>query len=162
MSEANAIIATDMFYAHWAGHRRLTRRVIEAFPEDKLFTFTAAPPMRAFGEIMNEVVGMVAPTLTGLATGKWEGDFTPLKGPERPADKATLLAAWDATTAVIEEIGPRIAPGRYAQVESAFGLPAQPNIDLIWYLLDNEIHHRAQGYVYLRALGIEPPAFYER
>ena len=30
------------------------------------------------------------------------------------------------------------------------------------YAVDNEIHHRAQGYVYLRALGIEPPAFYER
>jgi uncharacterized damage-inducible protein DinB len=26
----------------------------------------------------------------------------------------------------------------------------------------NEIHHRGQGYVYLRALGIEPPRFYER
>jgi uncharacterized damage-inducible protein DinB len=30
------------------------------------------------------------------------------------------------------------------------------------YAIDNEIHHRGQGYVYLRALGIEPPPFYER
>jgi uncharacterized damage-inducible protein DinB len=30
------------------------------------------------------------------------------------------------------------------------------------YWIDNEIHHRGQGYVYLRALGIEPPAFYDR
>jgi uncharacterized damage-inducible protein DinB len=30
------------------------------------------------------------------------------------------------------------------------------------YFLDNEIHHRAQGFVYLRELGIEPPAFYRR
>ena len=28
--------------------------------------------------------------------------------------------------------------------------------------VDNEIHHRGQGYVYLRALGIAPPAFYDR
>ena len=28
--------------------------------------------------------------------------------------------------------------------------------------IDNEIHHRGQGYVYLRALGKEPPPFYER
>jgi hypothetical protein len=34
---------------------------------------------------------------------------------------------------------------------------------LLFYVMDNEIHHhRGQGYVYLRALGIEPPAFYER
>ena len=25
---------------HWQGHRRLTRRVIEAFPEDKLFSYS--------------------------------------------------------------------------------------------------------------------------
>ena len=28
--------------------------------------------------------------------------------------------------------------------------------------IDNETHHRGQGYVYLRALGIEPPQFWER
>jgi len=28
--------------------------------------------------------------------------------------------------------------------------------------VDNEIHHRGQGYVYLRSLGITPPGFYER
>jgi uncharacterized damage-inducible protein DinB len=34
--------------------------------------------------------------------------------------------------------------------------------DLILYVVDNEVHHRGQGYVHLRALGIEPPAFYDR
>jgi uncharacterized damage-inducible protein DinB len=29
-------------------------------------------------------------------------------------------------------------------------------------VIDNEVHHRAQGYVYLRALGLEPPHFWER
>jgi uncharacterized damage-inducible protein DinB len=32
----------------------------------------------------------------------------------------------------------------------------------ILYLVDNEVHHRAQGYVYLRSLGIEPPMFWDR
>ena len=39
--------------------------------------------------------------------------------------------------------------------------PGRAN-DLILYVIDNEIHHRGQGYVYLRALGIEPPPFWER
>lgn len=30
------------------------------------------------------------------------------------------------------------------------------------YVLDNEVHHRGQGHPYLRELGIEPPAFYQR
>jgi uncharacterized damage-inducible protein DinB len=34
--------------------------------------------------------------------------------------------------------------------------------DLLLYVIDNEIHHRGQGYVYRRSLGVEPPAFYDR
>ncbi|MFS8616658.1 MAG: DinB family protein [Solitalea sp.] len=30
------------------------------------------------------------------------------------------------------------------------------------YLIDNEIHHRGQGFAYLRSLGIAPPFFWER
>ncbi len=60
---------------HWQGHRKLTRRVIEAFPADHLLTFSA-------GGMLN--------------------------------------------------------------------------------VIDNDIHHRGQGCVYLRALGIKPPAGYGR
>ncbi len=45
---------------------------------------------------------------------------------------------------------------------NAFGQYPGVLHDLILYVIDNEIHHRGQGYVYLRALGIEPPAFYDR
>jgi len=37
-----------------------------------------------------------------------------------------------------------------------------PIYNMILYWIDNEIHHRGQGYVYLRSLGIEPPAFWDR
>ena len=37
-------ITPEALLKHWEGHRRLTRRVIDAFPEDQLFTFTPAPP----------------------------------------------------------------------------------------------------------------------
>jgi hypothetical protein len=35
-------------------------------------------------------------------------------------------------------------------------------VQLLLYVIDNEVHHRAQGFVYLRALGVEPPPFYDR
>ena len=34
--------------------------------------------------------------------------------------------------------------------------------DLLFYIIDNEVHHRGQGFVYLRALGVEPPQFPDR
>ena len=40
--EATLFITPDALLAHWQGHRRLTRRVIDAFPDDKLFTFSVA------------------------------------------------------------------------------------------------------------------------
>jgi uncharacterized damage-inducible protein DinB len=43
-----------------------------------------------------------------------------------------------------------------------FGQYEFPIIENIFYFIDNEIHHRGQGYVYLRALGIEPPFFWTR
>ena len=74
------VITPEALLEHWQGHRRLTRRVIEAFQE------------------------------TVLAFDLYEGVL----------------------------------------------------YTLLLYVIDNEIHHRGQGYVYLRALGTEPPHFYER
>ena len=45
---------------------------------------------------------------------------------------------------------------------TAFGQWPGTGWSLLFYVIENEIHHRGQGYVYLRALGIEPPPFYER
>ena len=48
------------------------------------------------------------------------------------------------------------------ETATAFGQYPGTVQDLILYVIDNEIHHRGQGYVYLRAMGIEPPPFYDR
>ena len=48
------------------------------------------------------------------------------------------------------------------EIDKAFGEWEGPVYGLFLYWIDNEIHHRGQGYVYLRSLGIEPPAFYDR
>jgi len=159
----HVFITPEKLLEHWEGHRRLTRRTLEVFPEGQLFTFMPAPPMRSFGALALEVIHMVEPTLQGLLTGEWMtlDDWSEKqKGP--PPTKAELLGLWDEANKLIREEWPRIPVRRFHEIEPAFGLPPQPNRNLVLYLLDNEVHHRAQGYVYLRLLGIEPPAFYER
>jgi uncharacterized damage-inducible protein DinB len=47
-------------------------------------------------------------------------------------------------------------------VDTAFGQYKGPGYWMIFYAIDNETHHRGQGYVYLRSLGVEPPQFYAR
>lgn len=151
------VLSSDKLLEHWQGHRRLTRRVIEAFPDDKLFTFSVGS-MRPFSEMVMEFLKMAEPIVHGVATGKWvsKDDLG------SPHTKAELLELWDQSTAAINTIWPTIPPHRFAEVDKAFGQWESSGLHTILYGVDNEIHHRGQAYVYLRALGIEPPAFYDR
>ncbi len=113
--------------------------------------------MRTFAVLAMEFIGMAVPTLQGMINGEW-----PSAKPEPPATKADLLKLWDSTTEEIEKLWPTIPPARFHETDTAFGQWKMPIYGLLLYIIDNEIHHRGQGYVYLRALGIEPPPFYDR
>jgi uncharacterized damage-inducible protein DinB len=156
MTDTNAIISQQELLDHWQGHRRVTRRMIEAFPEDKLFTYSVGG-MRTFGELAGEMLGMAVPIATGVATGKW-GQWAESK----PTNKADVLKLWDESTAELDRVFKTIPPHRFQEVDTAFGQWKGTGIWMILYAIDNEVHHRGQGYVYLRSLGIEPPAFYDR
>jgi uncharacterized damage-inducible protein DinB len=156
MGEPMPFMTPDALLAHWLGHRRLTKRVIEAFPDDRLFTFSVGG-MRPFGAMALEMITMGAPMIRGAATGEWSAP-----GNRDPRPKAEVLRLWDESTGQMTSLWPHIPPTRFLETMTAFGQWTGPLHDLILYVVDNEIHHRGQGYVYLRALGIEPPPFYER
>ena len=157
--EAQTVLTPEEVLEHWQGHRRLTRRTIEAFPEDKLFTYSVGG-MRPFGELALEMLHMAEPGLRGIVTRKWEGYGDTHKA--APTTKKELLDLWDKTTEAINKLWPKIPEGRFHEVDKAFGMWEGPMYWSLMYFIDNEIHHRAQGYVYLRSLGIAPPAFWER
>ena len=130
--------------------------MIEAFPEDQLSTFSVGA-MRPFGAMAMELPGMAEPTVRGVVTGEWDPSF-----PEEPLSKGKILERWDESTKKIDELWPRIPPERFHERMTAFGQFEGIVHDLLLYIIDNEIHHRGQGYVYLRAPGVEPPPFYDR
>jgi uncharacterized damage-inducible protein DinB len=142
-------IPYDALLEHWQGHRRVTRRMIEAFPDDALFGFSIGG-MRPFSAMALEMIRMASAGVRGLATREW------------PITKAELLRLWDQTTAEIDGMWTRIPPQRFQEIDKAFGQWEGIVYGLFLYWIDNEIHHRGQGYVYLRALGSAPPAFYDR
>jgi uncharacterized damage-inducible protein DinB len=150
------VLSPTQFLAHWQGHRALTRRAIDAFPADQLFTFSVGG-MRPFGALANEMLGMAVPTIQGVITDEWAG-----YAEGAATTKEEVLAQWDATTAALETLFPQIPGARFQATMTAFGQWTMVGYALLLYVLDNEVHHRGQGYVYLRALGIEPPPFWER
>jgi uncharacterized damage-inducible protein DinB len=150
------VIPPAALLEHWQGHRRLTRRVIQAFPEDRLFTFSIGS-MRPFGAMALEMIMMAEPMVRGIVTGNWDQSIN-----RDPLPKKEILRLWDDSTEAINTLWPRIPPERFQETITAFGQYPGRVYDLLFYVFDNEVHHRGQGYVYLRALNIEPPPFYER
>jgi uncharacterized damage-inducible protein DinB len=155
-SQSPIVITPEGLLKHWQGHRHVTRRVIEAFPDDQLFTFSIGG-MRTFGALAMEILTMSVPLVRGMVNGDWNASWDRAELPKRE-----VLRLWDEATEEINALWPQIPPQRFQEQMVAFGQFPGVGYTLVLYIIDNEIHHRGQGYVYLRALGIEPPPFYER
>ncbi len=158
----SGFITSDSLLEHWQGHRRVTRKVIEAFPEQELFTYSIGG-MRTFAALSMELIGLAAPGIHGIAFGDWTFNNPPLtSNTPPPATKQEILDLWDMVTEEMNKVWPQISAERFHENDRAFGQYDGPVNSSVLYLIDNEIHHRGQGYVYLRSLGIEPPAFWDR
>ena len=103
----NPVIKPDQLLKHWQGHRGLTRRVIDAFPENDLFNYSIGG-MRTMSGYALEFLGMAVPTLQGITTGVWPTDDKS----EKPTTKAGLLKAWDDATGEINKLWANIRPER--------------------------------------------------
>lgn len=142
------------------GNRRLTIRTVQAFSEEDLFQYTPVEPMRPFEAMVRELIAIEDGYVRGIATGEWvyRGDHF-----KSFTTKAALLEASDTVRAETRQVWPRLTAERLVTVEQdPFHGGAMPHCDRLLYGLENEIHHRAQGFVYLRMRGTEPPAFWER
>lgn len=155
--EKTVIISKADLLEHWLGHRNLTRKTIEKFPEEELFNFSIGG-MRTFADLVKELLSIDAPGLDGIVHNKIEpyNHKLPLQ------TKAELLAQWDKDTPTLIDLYNQIPEERFHEDFNLFGEYKFPIVHNIMYFIDNEIHHRAQGFVYLRALGIEPPFFWDR
>jgi len=164
LTPAPTALTMDQLFNHWMGHRNLTRKMIEKYPEDQLFTFSVGG-MRPFSELVLEFLEMAIPSLHGAAYREWKkAEELPqlASWTTKPTTKQELLDRWDFSTKELQRIWKDLTPERLQEEDVAFGQWPGTMYWLLMYVIDNEIHHRGQGYVYMRALGIEPPYFWER
>ena len=152
------VITPSDLLTHWQGHRGLTRRVIEAFPEEAFFNYSIGG-MRTFAEMVMELLGIAAPGTKEIAIGETAELIEHIKHDNK---KAKILELWDQATEDINTYWAQIKPEQFQEKIKSFGQYEGTVWSSIFYFIDNEIHHRGQAYVYLRALDIEPPFFYER
>lgn len=145
----------------WDGHRRLTVRTARAFPPDKLMTFAPTEPLRPFAVMCDEIARIELAYIRGLAADHWKWD-PQVPAPAKDADGVVRFleetreythGVWDRITAETL-LAPRKDPFFFGDAKRPY--------DWLVYCVENEVHHRGQGFVYLRELGVEPPHFWER
>ena len=151
------VISHDRLLQHFQGHRDLTRRVIEAFPEKEFFEFSIGG-MRTAAQLANELLSIAAPAFEGILAN----DTNPHNEEQLFTTKEQCLRLWDVAGKRIDKAWPKFAELDLTQTVNLFGQYNFPIIQNILYIIDNEIHHRGQMYVYLRAIGVEPPFFWDR
>lgn len=151
-------MTTEQLLKDWQGHRNLTRRVIESFSEKELFEFSIGG-MRPFAKMAVEMISIGGTALKGIVENNMKAYS---EEAFKPTTKDEILKKWDEETETINHYFRQISEERFQETFNLFGEYEFPVYENILYFIDNEIHHRAQGYVYLRALGIEPPFFWER
>ena len=135
--------------------RALTRKVIEAFPEKDLFEFSIAN-LRLFSQMVEEFLMITNYILTETLREKHTPFYT--EG-QFPTTKTEVLALWDKATEIIDREWKEV--GDYTQSITIYQMTFT-FAQWILYAIENETHHRGQGYTYLRALGIDPPFFWAR
>ena len=151
---------------YWNNVRSVTMRFLDAFPADQL-AFRPVDTVFSARQQFQHLIASQAMFVRGWTTGTW--DF-----PWRDGQ-------WVATDLVDEAF--ETLPGLrrfYADthqqaMQFLLALPVRDgsrtcathvgtlSIDaMALYAIDEEIHHRAQLGIYLRCLGIQPPAFVQR
>ncbi len=145
----------------WNGHRNLTLWVARAFPPDKLCTYAPVGPLRTFGAMLDEIARIEQAYMRGLAEDRWSYDP---QDPPAPADAAAAVAFVEEAHAYTRSVWDRLPADMLLapRKDPFFFGDAKRPYDWLVYCVENEIHHRGQGYIYLRELGVEPPPFYVR
>lgn len=146
----------------WEDNRRLTNNVARALISADALDKTPVEGMRSFRQLLLEIWGMERAYARGLGHDDWHWQAPP--DTLQTASVEELLAFGREVREQTRQVWSTIPFASLTQVrpEPFWGGPEGTAMQWLTYALENEIHHRGQGYVYLRLLGQEPPAFYIR
>lgn len=68
-TQTASVITSAELLQHWQGHRKLTRRLIKAFPEKEFFEYSIGG-MRPFAKMVQELLGIAVPGIRQIVGGE--------------------------------------------------------------------------------------------
>lgn len=151
------IANVESFLAYWRSIRGRTRRVVAAIPEERM-EWAPEPGRWTLGDLVRHLAAlerwMFAENFAGRPS-RYAGH-----GPELASGKEAVLAYLDRmdeeTTAIVRELGD-------ARLRETCTTPGGAEL-AVWKwmraMVEHEVHHRGQIYLYLGLLGVATPPLY--
>lgn len=133
-----------------------TRRTIAAIPSDNL-DFRPAPGMMTVRELALHIVGNYTFLNAGLLKNVWDPATFRFPG-EYPTSDA-IVSKLDSVYEESREALSRVPDEAFERRVSPFGTE-QKTSSLLLGIAEHEIQHRGQLQVYLRLMGVTPPAVF--
>ncbi len=142
---------------HLQRYRGVTLQSLEFVPEEKL-GWKPSPESMSFAEQVLHIARVEMFYASGFFGGVWR--FEVLQEMPATLTKETLRKRLEEGRAYLMAQLERLEASRLDEVVRVPNVPVDwPLRGWLWYLLEHELHHKAQLAVYLRQLGVVPPFF---
>lgn len=148
------------FQEAWDKESATTLKVLRAFPEDK----TDLKPHPSSRSAKDLAWAFVFDGVAGSQAVQGEMKFPPPNMPEKPASWKAMISEVEKALKVMSD---RVRKVDDAQLNTTVKFVTGPKqmsdlrrMDVLWFLLNDTIHHRGQFSVYLRMAGGKVPAIY--
>lgn len=148
------------FQEAWDRESATTLKLLRAYPQDKI-DMKPHPTCRSAKEL---AWTFVFEGVGGAQAVQGEMKFPPPNMPAMPASWSGMI---DEVERALKHFGDRVKQVDEAQLNTTvkfFTGPKQISdlrrLDVLWFLLNDQIHHRGQFSVYLRLAGGKVPAIY--
>ena len=143
---------------HLLRYRGVTLQTLEYVPDDKL-PWKPGDDVRSVAEQFLHIARVNEFYARGLVDGDWNLP----RVAERPAEtdsRAFLQAELTSSRDLVDQKIATIQPASLGEVVTVPNVPIPWTLrDWLWYMVEHEVHHKAQLAIYLRQLGIMPPFF---
>ena len=148
MTTTAQVISKEDLLKHWQGHRNLTRRVIELFPQKDFFEFSIGG-MRTFAQLTSELLAIASPGLKGIVNRKVE-PFS--EEAEKFTTKEQFLKKWDESTAEINDLWEQLSMEDFSDTFNLFGQYEFPIIQNILYFIGLKMANEVKFYIFIRKI----------
>lgn len=148
------------FQEAWDKESATTLKVLKAFPEEK----TDLKPHPSCRSAKDLAWAFVFDGVAGSQAVQGEMKFPPPNMPEKPSSWKAMISEVEKAMKVMSD---RVRKVDDAQLNTTVQFATGPKqtsdlrrMDVLWFLLNDTIHHRGQFSVYLRIAGGKVPAIY--